>query len=1203
MLKYYLTLYLLFYLIVTYAQTSIAAYSFEASGDNWGEPIFSTPPCTLDDDTWNTHSSLGSIVPSEGDFFWGIQDLNGNCGSSGFEQIEFANVDVSQFRNVILSFEFQVLGYDNGDDMKYQLWLDDQPQPEVLFIDGGNNLSTDGWSQISINIPNNTSRLKLVLMVKQNGSDMAGIDNIQLMGDPVTPCSDILISEYVEGTSSAIHRNNFIELYNPSQNQIDLDAYTLVKYTGKNTNVSATLNLSGTIPALGTFLIEDERESLNIDADLSTNSVMMDYNGDDKIALIYNGKILDLIGDIGDSVVFAKDVTLRRQSHIQGPNNQFNPSEWDDYALEDINDLGQHSSYCEGNLPEIELESNWLPIKDGSNNTSFINSTYFGSLPTEKDSLLTRSYTIKNLGNKDLEIFDILISSGDAANFNMNFQGPEKVSPGDSLIFSISYKPSRLGLSTAKVEIINDDRSENPFDFTIQAEGTGPVDFPLMISQYYEGSGNNKWVEITNIGHESTNDNTYYLALFWNADTQNPIGIKPSRKKVIPDLAPGQSIKFSATLNVNGPAYALDGKEVKTTACSFTGDDILIISTSDDETCWENKTDIVGKTGNWGTDLSLIRKYGCQQSGPNTGFDLHDWLIYPYSEVDEAKSGTNLRLGEYYSGPASFANGSWQNGLPDLQREVVITSNYDTGNYGTLEACELNILEGATLTISAGTEVVIQNNLLVSGNLEVEHEASILVINDDGLTDSQGNISIHKSTTLLKPHDYTYWSSPVQDAELELVFEASPKNSFHIFSTQNYEDLDQDGMDDNNDAWVRVSGAMDIARGYTSMAPNAPFTDLQQVTFKGEPNNGRILIPIEMQTTGNNDQNDWNLIGNPYPSTIDAELLLNHPENQDLLNGTLYFWTHTSPLLNNTEEGTQSYSSDDYAMYTIGTGGVKASPEGQFPTQYISSCQGFFVEAINKGNLVFNNSMRASLNNDNFFKTTKGKHEPEASRVWLNLYNDQGAFCQILLGFIQGAGKEFDKNYDGIRLSGNKYISFYAPLGEKKYAILGMPPLEGEEVIRLGFENHIQETTDLRIGIDQVEGKLKQKDIYLYDKLKNTIHNLKEQSYKFQMNEQGAFNDRFELLFHDSFKMIDAPQISDTRLIWFTQNSSLFIKTNNNDKISDIKIYDFNGRQIKNLSTDNSLVKIPWVGLPSRVMFILRAKLDDSRTLSCRIFP
>ena len=235
---------------------------------------------------------------------------------------------------------------------------------------------------------------------------------------------------------------------------------------------------------------------------LSTNSAVMDYNGDDKLALKFGETIIDLIGIIGDSIVFAKDISLRRKSMIQSPNNQFDLLEWGSYGLEEVADLNQHSSYCEGPLPKIAVEALGHSINDGSKATTLKNNTYYGSLPFEKDSLLSRSYTIKNHGTKDLEIYEILISGEEAIDFNLNFTGPKNVVPNDSLMFSIDYKPTRLGLSTAKVAINNNDPSENPFDFIIQGEGTGHGNHPLIISQYYEGEGNNKWLEITNIGPE-----------------------------------------------------------------------------------------------------------------------------------------------------------------------------------------------------------------------------------------------------------------------------------------------------------------------------------------------------------------------------------------------------------------------------------------------------------------------------------------------------------------------------------------------------------------------------------------------------------------------------------------------------------------------------------------------------------------------------
>ena len=1203
MLKYYLSLYLLLYLINTFSQSAIiASYGFEKAENTWSDPIFSTPPCTLGGDTWNFHSTLGNISPSEGDYFWGIQDLNGNCGSSGFETIELPFVDISGFRNVVLSFDVQVQGYDNGDDMKYQVWFDDQVQSEIFFIEGGDDLTTNGWNTVKIIIPNSTSRVKLMISVKQNGSDTAGIDRIQLQGDLLVACSQVMISEYLEGSSSSNTRNNYIELYNATENPIDLGAYELHKYTGSNTAVSSVLTLSGIIPAHGTYLIEDDQETLNIQADLSTNSAVMNFNGDDKIALVYDKNITDIIGVLGDSLDFAKDLTLRRKSNVQNANNQYNPMEWDIYKLEDTGNLNRHVSSCEGQIPEIHLEALGYPLMDGSDETSMLNNTYFGSVPVKSDSSLTRSYTIKNLGDADLDIISISLSGHDANDFKTTFQGPALIAPLDSLSFSIIYKPFEPGLSTARVEITNSDASENPFDFKIHAESTGPTTHPLMITQYYEGSGNNKWIEITNLGTQTSQENTYYLALFWNDDAKSPIGINPSRKKLIPSLVPGASVTFRATLNVDSPAYALSGKEIGSTVCSFTGDDILVISTAGDSSCWENRTDIIGLPNNWGTDKSMLRKYGCLETGPNTGFDPGEWLVYSYQDVDLATPGTNLRLGEFYSGPANFFMGSWQNGQPDHHREVQITTDYNTAENGNFKACSLLVAGGAKLKIAAGNYISIRNNLTVKGELEILHEGSLIMINDSSFVDNQGTTNVHKKTTDIQPYDYTFWSSPVKSSRLEEVFPDSPKNSFYKFATEHFEDLDQNGTDDNNDAWVPASGVMDIARGYTSMAPQALFSGQQEVVFTGEVNNGIIETPIMLQNTDRYPLTDWNLIGNPYPSAIDAEKLLSDPDNASLLTSTLYFWTHDTPA-EAIGDGSMIYSSDDYAMYTLGTGGIKANSEGKRPTKFIASGQGFFVEARREGKLLFKNSFRTLSGNDNFFKKPKGKEKKEADRIWLNMSNPHGVFSQILLGFIKGATRDFDHHYDGLRLSSNRSASLYTCLEDLKLAIQGIPDFKGDEVIRLGIDNHIEEPVTLEIEIDQVLGKLRHKDVYLYDKELQVMHNLKARAYSFQLNGSGVFKERFELRFLEGPPNPLEAQEQASRIIWYTENHNLYIRTTNDEQIANLKIYDFNGRIIKNIDTDDSLVQLKWEGLPSRVMFLLRVKLENSQILTAKILP
>lgn len=1200
MLKYLLSLYLLIYLIQASAQsTLIAKQGFESSEGSWPISNLSTPPCTQADDTWDFHTSLGEITPNEGLQFWGIQDLNGACGSSGFESIELTSFNISEFREVILSFDVQVLGYDNGDDMKYQLWLDGIEQPEVLFIEGQSNFNTLSWMRVQISIPNRTSQIKLKISVKQNGSDIAGLDNIELRGQLKLPCSELMISEYLEGTSSVNHRNNYIEIYNPTSDTIDLSSYQLIKYTGKSPDPSARLPLSKFIEPWATFLIEDNQEVLQVVSDLSTNSSVMDYNGDDKIALQKEDKIIDIVGHIGDSSNFGKNISLRRKSHIKNPTDDFDMVEWDTYPLEYLSDTGHHTSSCQGIIPEIEISGLGQPITDGNKSTSLVNSTYFGAWPVAKDTIIERLYTIRNTGDANLQIKEINIIENSSPQFSTNFDSISTIAPNDSLNLRIMYRPQQPVIHTAQVEIINNDSSENPFSFTIQGEGTKPADHPLIISQYYEGTANNKWIEVTNISNEPTPENTYYLALFWNEDAKHPIGMKPSRKHLIPSVSPGKSVRFCPTLNVTGPSYALDGNEIKSTVCGFTGNDILVISTSGDSSCWENRIDIIGSSDNWGTNLSMVRKYGCKAALPNTGFEDHEWLIYRYEDIDLAHSDTNQRLGIHHSGATTWHNGSWTNGKPDLFRKAIIADHYSTNNHGDIEVCVLKILETAHLNVTSSNTLTIQENLLVDGTLDIRDEGSLLMVSDQGQIENKGRIRIHKTTTRLNPYDYTYWSSPVEEAFLESVFKNSPKNSFFVFSAQEYTDLDQDDRDDDNNAWKSVSGAMEVGRGYTAMAPKTtPFLDYQQVEFEGKVNNGPIETQISLQNKTYPEQHHWNFIGNPYPSALDVELLLNDPLNKDLLSGTFYFWTHATPAA---EDG--SYTVSDYAMYTVGTGGIQAHENGSIPTQFISSCQGFFVEAFKEGVLSFNNSMRSKNGNDNFFKSSKNKKRVEEAKIWLNLSDHNGSFSQLLIGFVDGASNDLDKNFDGFRIGTNNPLQFYSICKNQPLAIQGVPIFQGSEIIPLGIKSSLSPASRLKIGLDPKSSIPGDHIIILQDHVLNISHDLNLSDYHFDLLTNEPVDNRFTLRFAPPTEVDSLPDIPTTKIRWHHHDNHIYVSTNNHDIISKVKIFDLNGRCLKNVDVQKQAVRIPWTGYSSRSIYILKTELEDARTFVNKIVP
>ncbi len=126
-------------------------------------------------------------------------------------------------------------------------------------------------------------------------------------------CSDLFISEYVEGSGN----NKALELYNPTNNAIDLSTYKLVRYSNGET-VPYDAQLSGTIAPKSTFVVVlDKRDpngtgqevpvdlELQAKADLFLSPVYnvnrtMYFNGNDAMTLeTVSGDIVDIFGQVG----------------------------------------------------------------------------------------------------------------------------------------------------------------------------------------------------------------------------------------------------------------------------------------------------------------------------------------------------------------------------------------------------------------------------------------------------------------------------------------------------------------------------------------------------------------------------------------------------------------------------------------------------------------------------------------------------------------------------------------------------------------------------------------------------------------------------------------------------------------------------------------------------------------------------------------
>lgn len=163
--------------------------------------------------------------------------------------------------------------------------------------------------------------------------------------------SDLIISEYVEGSSF----NKAIEIYNGTSADVDLSAYTLQKQQDGNGDYGNALALSGTLASGMTYVIVNHQctESDLLDqADLKSESQVVNFNGNDAVALFKGSEKIDEVGVFGSTADWGKDVTLRR-IYGEGPTATYDPSEWTEADKDDFSDVGKFGADVEA--PSIHM--------------------------------------------------------------------------------------------------------------------------------------------------------------------------------------------------------------------------------------------------------------------------------------------------------------------------------------------------------------------------------------------------------------------------------------------------------------------------------------------------------------------------------------------------------------------------------------------------------------------------------------------------------------------------------------------------------------------------------------------------------------------------------------------------------------------------------------------------------------------------------
>ncbi len=362
----------------------------------------------------------------------------------------------------------------------------------------------------------------------------------------------------------------------------------------------------------------------------------------------------------------------------------------------------------------------------------------------------------------------------------------------------------------------------------------------------------------------------------------------------------------------------------------------------------------------------------------------------------------------------------------------------------------------------------------------------------------------------------------------------------------------------------------DITNAATALVPTQGYSlwgvaKATTYTFAGTPNTGEQTIGMTSAGGGVND--GMNLLGNPYPSSIDWDVL-------DETYGTIYYW--------DSENG-------HYDTWS-GSGSTNG---GQ---QYLPPMQGFFVYTTEAKDFTIDNSARTHENATSFYKS--GNKEIQHG-LRLEATTENGLKNDILLLFRENTNAGFDFQSDAWKFfSGTSGMpEIYMIANNQKLALEACPETE---TIQLGFTNDLAGIYSIAIKeIADIP------EAFLEDTKTNTFHNLTKGAYEFIWNPETDIETRFKL--HFKAVGINENQISESNILIYAAGQEIFIKN-----VSDVETYrrtsiltvtDILGRTVLQQNISGSeLFAIP-VDLETGVYIVMVRSGSGSGSGACSTVP
>ena len=183
-------------------------------------------------------------------------------------------------------------------------------------------------------------------------ADLAGLTGARCTGSPTptpapapnpvpTPApagADLFISAYLEGMGY----DKYLAIYNPTGAEVDLSAYSIeLSVFAKDNNSGKAVEhriytLTGKLAAGATVIFRRDGATVNQGYSDENISKVIDFNGNDPIALKKNGAVIDVLGSFPSIWLAAdgkngagKEVLLHRKASVTVPSATYDAGQWE----------------------------------------------------------------------------------------------------------------------------------------------------------------------------------------------------------------------------------------------------------------------------------------------------------------------------------------------------------------------------------------------------------------------------------------------------------------------------------------------------------------------------------------------------------------------------------------------------------------------------------------------------------------------------------------------------------------------------------------------------------------------------------------------------------------------------------------------------------------------------------------------------------